>query len=198
MSPKTISPSSLALERQAQQRDLDRLAADIQQYRVDYLRFFAGDRKLPPYELRDRLNAGLRQLRSQRGLGAAGQFRLTTLESQFNSFCDLFGRREREREKSAVARPLVKSPQYDSESGVIIGHRPADGTVEALYKRLYLRRQTPNPKMDVERFRSYLARQADAIRGKTGCADIKFRVVVEDGKTKLKAKPMRRTAAKLG
>jgi len=188
----------LALEHQTQQRDLDQLAADIQQYRVDYLRFFAGDRKLPPSELRDRLNAGLRRLRSQRGLSAAGQFRLTTLESQFNSFCDLFGRRERERERSATARRVVVSPQYDPESGVVISQRPADGTVEALYKRLYLRRQTPNPKMDVERFRSYLARQADAIRGKTGCSDIKFRVVVEDGKTKLKAKPMRRTAAKPG
>lgn len=190
--------ASVAQARKEFQRKLDRLAADIQQFRVDYQRFFAGDRPLPPYELRDRLNSDLRRLQTQRGRGAAGRFRLGTLESQFHSFCDLFGRRERERESTARVKPVAKTPQFDPESGVVIGQKPAAGTVEALYKGLYLSQETRNPKMDVERFRSYIDRQAQVIRQKTGCADINFRVVVEDGKTKLKAKPVRQTAAQRG
>lgn len=36
-----------------------------------------------------------------------------------------------------------------------------------------------------------LKRQEAAIRDKTGCAQVKFRVVVENGKTKLKAQPVK-------
>ena len=45
--------------------------------------------------------------------------------------------------------------------------------------------------MDLDRFGAYLERQAEAIRSKTGCREIQFRVAVEDGKMKLKAKPIR-------
>lgn len=40
-----------------------------------------------------------------------------------------------------------------------------------------------------------LAKQRDAIRAKTGCADVRFRVVVEGGKAKLKATPVKKGAA---
>lgn len=39
-----------------------------------------------------------------------------------------------------------------------------------------------------------LERQRDAIRAKTGCEDVRFRVVVEDGKAKVKATPIRKAA----
>ena len=48
--------------------------------------------------------------------------------------------------------------------------------------------------MDLGRFRAYLDRQAEVIRKKTGCAEIQFRIAVEEGKMKLKAKPLRRPA----
>ena len=43
-------------------------------------------------------------------------------------------------------------------------------------------------------FRAYIDRQAEAIRKKTGCAEIQFRIAVEEGKMKLKARPLRRPA----
>ena len=51
-----------------------------------------------------------------------------------------------------------------------------------------------NPKMDLERFGAYLERQAESIRSKTGCREIQFRLAVEDGKMKLKAKPIRQAS----
>ena len=41
--------------------------------------------------------------------------------------------------------------------------------------------------MDRTKVEAQLAKQRDAIRAKFGCEDVKFRVVVEDGKAKLKA-----------
>ena len=45
--------------------------------------------------------------------------------------------------------------------------------------------------MDIERFRSYIQHQAEVIRTKTGCREIQFRIAVQDGKMKLKARPIR-------
>ena len=39
-----------------------------------------------------------------------------------------------------------------------------------------------------------IAKQRDAIRAKTGCDAVRFRVVVENGKAKLKATPVKKGA----
>jgi hypothetical protein len=46
-----------------------------------------------------------------------------------------------------------------------------------------------------EKLDQLLAKQREAIRAKTGCEDVRFRVVVEDGKAKLKATPVKKSAA---
>ena len=89
---------------------------------------------------------------------------------------------------------MADSGPVHAERPGIVGLRAATGqsgtidsrAVAALYQGLYRR----NPKMDLERFRTYIERQADVIRSKTGCQDIQFRIAVQDGKVKLKARPI--------
>ncbi|MCP4203077.1 MAG: hypothetical protein GY769_14240, partial [bacterium] len=76
----------------------------------------------------------------------------------------------------------------DPRKGVVLGDRESSSAVEALYRGLY----RPGSAMDLERFRSYIHRQAEVVRAKTGCREIQFRIAVQDGKMKLKAKPVRR------
>lgn len=45
-----------------------------------------------------------------------------------------------------------------------------------------------------EKLAQTLAKQRDAIRAKTGCAEVRFRVVVEGGKAKLKATPVKKAS----
>ena len=45
--------------------------------------------------------------------------------------------------------------------------------------------------LDRARLDGVIAKQREAIQQKYGCEDVRFRVVVEDGKTKLKATPLR-------
>ena len=169
-------------------RDIDRVAASIQRFRVDAQRFFAGDLKLPPEELREKISADLRRLRSGSLNGAAANFRLGSLEAQFQSHLDLFGRRLRERERSE-ARTAAEAEQGappDPVKGVVVSPNGGSSAVEALYRGLHHR----NPKMDLERFQTYIHHQAEVIRAKTGCRDIQFRIAVQDGKVKLKARPI--------
>lgn len=170
-------------------REVDRLAAAIQKFRVDSQRFFAGDLPLPPDELRDRIGTELRRLRGSSLKGAAASFRLGTLEAQFQSHLDLFGRRLRAREVGDSRAAKTREPQevLDARQGVVVGPRENADAVAALYEGLYHHK----PKMDLERFHAYIDRQAEVIRTKTGCREIQFRIAVQDGKAKLKAKPIR-------
>ncbi len=171
------------------ERDIDRVAASIQRFRVDAQRYFAGDLKLPPEELRERITADLRRLRSASLKGAVANFRLGGLEAQFQSHLDLFGRRLRQRELTSLNQAAGSGGEagLDPMKGVVLGRQGRSAAVKALYESLHQR----NPKMDIERFQNYLEKQAEVIRSKTGCSEIQFRVAVEDGKMKLKAKPLR-------
>lgn len=171
-------------------RDVERLAAAIRQFQIDVQRFFAGDLPLPPDELRERIQADLRRLRTGNLKGAAVNFRLGSLEARFNSHVELFGRRLRHREQAHRRPPAAEEKAPDPVQGVVVGGRADQESARALYQGLYTAAGA-KPKMDLDGFRGYLDRQSAAIREQTGCDRIQFRVAVEGGKMKLKAKPIR-------
>jgi hypothetical protein len=174
-------------------KEFDRLQREIEKYRVDSARFFGGDLKIPPEDHKEQIASDLRRLRAlaSRG-GAAGSFRLNSLEARFNSQVDLFNRRMREQEMGGRRVVAVEKPPDPMKDGVVIGKSAANNAVETLYKGLYLQKGQSSPAMDLERFRSYIHKQASTIQSKTGASDVQFRIAVEDGKMKLKARPIKK------
>jgi hypothetical protein len=173
---------------------LDQLGRDIQQLRVDFERFFNGALPFPPEELRGRVQAQIRQLRGMSNLATAvDNFRLSDMEARFNSYNELFNRRLRDTEEGrhAAARPAVPPPPrlHDPAQGIVFGDRIDPQAAEALYQGLAASRGD-GPRFDLDSFQTYLARQVTAIREKTGCAQVQFRLAAEDGKIKLKARPV--------
>jgi hypothetical protein len=174
------------------EHEFSAILSDINKFRVDILRFLAGDLHVPPEELRERIAGALKKLRNGGTRTVAEAFRLTTLEAQFNSQVDVYTRKLRERELGGGRRVArAEEPTPDASQGVVYGQSGHANAVEVLYKGLYLQSGNRTPAMDLERFRDYVSRQAEVIRSKTGCSDIQFRVEVEEGKLKLKAKPLR-------
>jgi len=172
---------------------LDRLGRDIQQLRIDFERFFSGALQIPPEELRNRVQAQIRGLRGQSLLSAVDTFRLGDLEARFSSYNELFNRRVRDleegRQPAARQAPPPPPKRFDPEKGVVFGERVDPAAAEALYQGLAA---TPGdgPRFDLDSFQTYLTRQVAAIREKTGCAQVQFRLATEDGKVKLKARPV--------
>lgn len=167
-------------------RQLQILSNLVQRFRIQGQRFLVGDLPVPPDELREKIQHEFRRLRSSNLKGAAVTFRLSSLEAKFNSQLDLFGRRLRGREEAGRAASVAGSPQrLDPVQGIVFGREMDPDATKALYGGLQ------DPSMSFDKFRSYLSRQAEVIRSKTGCSEIKFRVAVQDGKMKLKAKPVR-------
>ncbi len=183
---------------------IDRLAAEIRQLRVDFERFFSGALLVPPDELRRRVQSRLRQLRTVNTMTAVERFRLGDLEARHNTYDELFTRRLRDREEGRLRTGQVPPPPppprptapagYDPCAGIVIGPDPDPRAVAALYEGLTAAGApgggADGPRFDVASFGSYLQRQAAAIRAKTGCAEVQFRLVAEDGKLKLKARPL--------
>ena len=66
----------------------------------------------------------------------------------------------------------------------------ADEAIQALHRELY-KDDTPSAQDNFRRFHTYLLGQMSAIRERSGCDEVSFRVAQEDGALKLKAKPVR-------
>lgn len=176
---------------------LERIDRNIQAMRIEFERFFAGGTKLPPEEIRGKLASDLRALRNTNIISAAENFRLSTLEARFNTYNELFNRRLREREEghASAAREAAK-PRFDAGSGITLGATPLPEAVAALFAGMY--RDAANVNVDLDGFRQYITQQIAGIRQKTGCAEVQFRVALEDGKPRLKAKPIAASRANAG
>jgi hypothetical protein len=172
---------------------LDHLGRDLQQLRVDFERFFNGSLLSPPDELRGRVQTQLRNLRGANMTTAVDSFRLGDLEARFNSYNELFNRRLRDleegRQPGARHAPPPVARRYDPTQGILFGERIDPEAAEALYQALAAA-PGDSPRFDLDSFQTYLARQVAAIRDKTGCSEVQFRLASEDGKVKLKARPV--------
>jgi hypothetical protein len=173
---------------------LARVGDLVERFRIEAERYFSGAVELPPEELRAQIQRALRDLRSVTLRSAVEQFRMSSLEARFNTLTELYGRRLRDREEgrgaAARARPLVAAqPRYDPEAGIVVGREPDGAAVEALFAGLA--RAGGAARLDLDSFRGYLEKQAAEIRAKTGAERVQFRLAQEEGKIKLKARPVR-------
>jgi hypothetical protein len=174
---------------------LDQLSRDLQQLRVDFERFFNGSLLTPPDELRGRVQVQLRNLRGVNMTNAVDSFRLGDLEARFNSYNELFNRRlrglEEGRQPGVRHAPPPVARRFDPMQGILFGERIDPEAAEALYQGLAAA-PGGSPGFDLDSFQTYLTRQVAAIRDKTGCTEVQFRLSPEDGKLKLKARPVAR------
>jgi hypothetical protein len=171
---------------------IDRLDRRVQEMKVEYERFFNGALDVPPDRLRERIGKELRALRRENLKSVEDNFRLANLEARYNSYCELLGRRVRAQEEglTSAGRQVGPRPAADLSGGLVVEGTVEDEALEALYRGLHHRSGT-KPRFDLESFRVYLDRQVSTIRQKTGCARVVFRIAEEDGKMKLKPKPVR-------
>ncbi len=171
---------------------LDVLQRDIRQFQIDYERFFNGGLPLPPEELRNRIQTQLRFLRNTNITAAVDSFRLNDLEARYNSYNEMFNRRLRDVEEGRGPHrvfAVVEKQRFDPRGGIVFGSNIDSEAAEALYHGL-ASGPGDGPKFDLDSFQTYLRRQTEAIRQKTGCDEVQFRVAEEDGKLKLKARPV--------
>ena len=169
------------------------LDQDIRRFRIDFERFFSGNLPIPPEQRRFTIINQIKELRTERMRAVAHRFRFNSLEAKFNALLVLFNRRLRDLELGRKDRRSgeLSAADFDPLQGVVVDEKPSDAAAQALFQGLYSD-STTGPKADFEKFQTYLEKQTEKIRQKTGCRQVSFRVASEKGKLKLKAKPLKR------
>jgi hypothetical protein len=163
----------------------------IQNLRIEYEKFFNGAASVPPDTLRLSVAAQIKKLRTSK-LSSVDSFRVNSIEAKYNSYSEMFERRLRRLEEGRSIRPrrtavaASEEARPDPQKGVRLGQSLDRQGVEALFQGLY----SGKSNVDLESFRSHLAKNLAAIRQRTGCSEAEFRLVNEDGKAKLKVKPI--------
>jgi hypothetical protein len=175
------APASIAPEVDAFERELQRLHVELE-------RFLNGGVGAPPVELDAAAGVTLHRLRAKAKL-SIDQFRLSALEARLQSLRELFQRRLRDREMGLRPPPRPVARTLDARRGVELSEGIDEAAAGVLYQAMYGESKSVPP--DLARFRETLARQVASVREKTGCTAVRIRVVEEDGKPKLKAKPIK-------
>jgi hypothetical protein len=180
------------------EEDLERLEAELRQLKIEYDMFFAGAMPKPPIEHRAAIERMIKQYSQSPFRKYAARFHFNSIVSKFNSFSELWAKTLRTVEEGDRPAPAV-ADRAGAGARVLATCRVKDPSKEheslrQLHARfLELRKKlgTAEGKLSFESFVSGVASQAKKLREKAGCHEVELRLVVEDRKVQLKARPGR-------
>lgn len=182
--------------------DIAAIEKKLIQLKTDYEQYFMGFQKRAPEALRVELDRLIQLYSNQRITNTALNFRYKTVVARYNSYKTYWDRIMREIEEGRYVRDLFKMKLHDRQKVTAPPAPAAQSSTrgneirsdEDLMKRVYeeyadARRRTNEPPVKYESVAGLLAKQIPTIKEKYKCSSVDFKVVVEDGKAKLKAVP---------
>lgn len=190
------------------ERDLNGLEAALRKLESEYNMYFGGQLPRPPWDTRRRVEALLRRFDRAYIQGAVDRFRLSTLQSRFSTFAELWDRAMRAREEgrpgpfsraaraaAAVPQP-VQPPTEPAVSTVVVSDVDRDRqAVEALYDSLLAARRSVGveERLPFDRFAEVVKGQVSRLQ-RAGSRVVAFRVSVKGGKVEFTARGVKESA----
>jgi hypothetical protein len=175
--------------------DLELLEAKMKVLKLCYEQYFLGNRPREPQVERAEVQKIVAYWSNLPIRNTAARFRFNTLCARYFTFRRQWDEKCRQIESGTFAPHLFKARLHEADRGLVPSARPAptpsgDDLFEAYVEA---RRACGEDVSGLSRQKLdlLLARQEAAIKSKYGCAAVKFRVVVENGRTKLKAQPVK-------
>lgn len=184
----------------AADRELQGLAADLRKLEAEYTMYFAGRIPRPPFESRAKVEQTLKRYERAPFGTQAHRFQFAALQARFSTFADLWDRNVRAREEgrpTAMFRLPPSAPAKPRADASVVVHATAffDPVQELdklrdLYDALMdARRETGSESVPFHRFADLVKRQVAELQERYHSPDVSFRVVVEDGRVRFKARP---------
>ena len=178
--------------------DIGRLESGIRQLKIQYDMFFAGSIPKQPLELRAELEKIIRRHSATPIRKYAARFHFNSLVSRFNSLSELWAKTLRSLEEGDRPAPAVADRAGSSEQIVArcTVKEPAKerDVLKLLHARLLDAQKKSgeaNGKLSFESFVRSVSAQAGKMREKTGCDKVDLRVIIQDRKVMVKARPGR-------
>jgi hypothetical protein len=196
--------------------DIAQLEALLRQLEKKYDQFLAGLERVEPWEMENQVLALIRTYASRPLQNNALAFKYGALVARYNAFKAVWSRRQREREEGrgpgaaagqrrAPARVAPRDPEKPRAPGFVplTEYLAANPEHEqrhlAQFFETYRRQREQvgesNAKLKVEAFQKALADRIAKIKAEQRCEAVLVRVVTENGRTRLVAKPFRRAGS---
>jgi len=172
--------------------ELDEVEKAISQLKRDFEMFFCGVSKQPPIDSRTKLEKIIRKYSLNTGYSFAQRFRFSNLAARFNTYQDLWSKQLKAKEEGRFA--AGNSPIPPSKEPVTKKIHRTQDKMENLfdqYAQLRSKNGETPPNMNLDKFSKLIDSQRDALIKKYRCKDVEFYIAVEEGKTRLKAKPLK-------
>jgi hypothetical protein len=183
--------TSMLPDPKAADRELDELERSIMLLKRDYEVFFTGSSKRPPMDAHNRVKKNIKIFQSLQGLPYAQRFRYSSLVARFNTFSDLWNKQLRLKEEGRFGAHQAGTKL---KSAAPTNSKENSKQFEKIYQDYLKSREMTGErrsKVDFDNFSSLLAKQRNALLQKFSCKDVTFYVTVENGRTKLKARPVK-------
>jgi hypothetical protein len=170
--------------------DLQVLDAKIKQAKFEYDQYFLGHRPREPILVRGEVQKIIAYWSNLPINNTASRFRFNSLCARFFTFRRQWDETNRKIEEG-VYEPHNKRAQRRLGGSRETARKPTSSDDEICEAYIEARSACGQGAVDRAKVSALLEKQRSALREKFGCKDVKFRVVVEGGKTKLKASPVR-------
>jgi outer membrane biosynthesis protein TonB len=173
---------------------LDELDQNLKRLRMEYEQFFQGAMKREPQVLRAKVQKVITRMVNEPPRNARQKFRFNSLNAKFQVYRQLWGRTMRQIETGTYKRDRFKAKvrAATGEPPASEPRQPAakSSSMDRLHDALVQARQQTGEAGSApssEALSRVVTQQMAAIRSKHGDVKVKFKVVIEGNKAKLKA-----------
>jgi hypothetical protein len=184
------------------EEDLALLDVKLKHLRAEYEQYFLGTRKREPQLLRGEVQKIIAYYANVPIRNTGHRFRFNNLRARFFAFRRHWDDTQRKIEEGSYERHRFQAELHERER--VLGNEPeaaapagrpgGAGELDELFRAWVEAREATGQGakgLSRERLAAQLEKQAASIRERLGVAQVRFRVVVEDGRAKLKATPVR-------
>jgi hypothetical protein len=183
------------------EEDLILLDARMKQLRNEYEQYFLGSRKREPQLLRGEVQKIISYYANVPIRNTGHRFKFNNLRARYFAFRRHWDDTQRKIEDGSYDRHRFQAELHERERGAKAAPPPARAAaalaeasdLDQLYAAwVEARKATGQPTAGLtrEKLAAQLEQQSATIRQRFGAGEVRFRVVVEDGRAKLKAAPV--------
>lgn len=167
------------------------------QLKLDYEKYFLGTRPTEPAMLRAEVQKMYVRWSNTRITNTALRFKFNSLNGRYQAFKRRWDDTLRQIDAGTYKRHVFKADLHDRERGIGVSASPpstgksggatSPDELFETYRDALMATGQDVSKVTPAKLKSALAKQEAAVKKKLGCDRVDFRVVVQDGKVKVKA-----------
>lgn len=177
-----------------EEEELRVLDSKLKQLKLDYDRYFLGSRPREPVVLRGEVDKLIAIYSNQAIRNSALRFRFSSICSRYQAFKRQWNEILRQMEHGTYGRHRFKADLHerardDDAEGAAPESAPASAA-DRLFEEYRAARESCGQEtrsLTPGALERVLAQQREALRSRFGDAELRFRVVIEDGRAKIKA-----------